>query len=172
MTVEEVAVEVTPKYVSPLSDPIVSGKLLSRAMKLIKKAHGAKAVRRGVPECTKLIRKGKKGILILAADIFPVDLIAHLPVLAEENEIFYAFVPSRAELGVALSSKRAVSAIYVMEPTEDSVHAELYKSFKDGLEVVHPFMGSGKRALEADPAAEEEQPKKKKKKVKSAEVEA
>jgi len=37
----------------------------------------------------------------LAADVTPVDVISHIPVLCEESGIPYIFVRSRMELGVA-----------------------------------------------------------------------
>lgn len=69
-------------------------------------ASSGKIVRRGVKEVGKSIRRNEKGyvcttleviprVLVLAADIFPVDVISHLPVLAEENSIPYVFVSSR-----------------------------------------------------------------------------
>eukprot|EP00435_Cladocopium_sp_Y103_P073303 s106_g43.t1 len=71
-------------YVSPLADPLIADKLLDRALKLLKKAISEKQTRRGVPECTKAMRKGQKGICFLAADIYPMDVFAHVPLLAEE----------------------------------------------------------------------------------------
>eukprot|EP00438_Fugacium_kawagutii_P033310 Skav219639 [mRNA] locus=scaffold628:287867:298463:- [translate_table: standard] len=53
-------------YVSPLADPLIADKLLDRALKLLKKAISEKQTRRGVPECTKAMRKGQKGICFLA----------------------------------------------------------------------------------------------------------
>eukprot|EP00408_Alexandrium_pacificum_P026803 CAMPEP_0171204488 /NCGR_PEP_ID=MMETSP0790-20130122/26067_1 /TAXON_ID=2925 /ORGANISM="Alexandrium catenella, Strain OF101" /LENGTH=95 /DNA_ID=CAMNT_0011669991 /DNA_START=92 /DNA_END=375 /DNA_ORIENTATION=- len=66
-------------YVSPIANPIITDKLLDRALKLLKKAVSEKKTKRGVPECTKALRKGFKGIVFLAADIFPMDVFAHVP---------------------------------------------------------------------------------------------
>ena len=79
------------------------------------------------------IRKGEKGyvelyffriivggdtsefarLLILAADINPIDIISHLPVLSEEAQIPYVFVASKEELGHASSTKRPTSCVMV-----------------------------------------------------------
>jgi H/ACA ribonucleoprotein complex subunit 2 len=83
-----------------------------------------------VKEVVKGIRKGEKGcavyalctpnanrihfsLLILAADITPIDIIAHLPVLSEEAQIPYVFVPSKEELGQASATKRPTSCVMV-----------------------------------------------------------
>lgn len=52
-------------------------------------------------------------LLILAADINPMDIISHLPVLAEEAQIPYVFVTSKEELGHASSTKRPTSCVMV-----------------------------------------------------------
>ena len=52
-------------------------------------------------------------LLILAGDINPIDIISHLPVLSEEAQIPYVFVPSKEELGHASSTKRPTSCVMV-----------------------------------------------------------
>ena len=54
-----------------------------------------------------------KSLLIIAADISPIDIISHLPVLSEEAQIPYVFVPSKEELGHASSTKRPTSCVMV-----------------------------------------------------------
>lgn len=51
--------------------------------------------------------------MILAADINPIDIISHLPVLSEEAQIPYIFVASKEELGHASSTKRPTSCVMV-----------------------------------------------------------
>src|SRR5690606_10973233 len=70
---------------------------------------GAKArvLRRGVKEVVKYLRKLPstpaastkeaplpQGFVILAADISPMDVISHLPVLCEDHSVPYVFVKS------------------------------------------------------------------------------
>lgn len=52
-------------------------------------------------------------ILILAADITPIDIISHLPVMCEDAQIPYVFVPSKEELGHASATKRPTSCVMV-----------------------------------------------------------
>ena len=40
-----------------------------------------------------------KGIVIIAADISPIDFLSHLPILCEDKGIPYMYVKSRAEVG-------------------------------------------------------------------------
>lgn len=69
----------------------------------------------------KAIRKGdtakaeadSPGVVVLAADISPMDVISHIPVLCEDHNIPYIYVTSRAELGAAGNTKRPTSVVMV-----------------------------------------------------------
>ncbi|KAI0352929.1 hypothetical protein OH77DRAFT_1438402 [Trametes cingulata] len=98
---------------SPIAQPLAQKKLLKKLHKTIKKASKQRQVKRGVKEVVKAIRKGEKGLLILAADITPIDIISHLPVMAEDAGIPYVFVPSKEELGHASATKRPTSCVMV-----------------------------------------------------------
>lgn len=50
---------------------------------------------------------------MLAADITPVDIISHLPVLSEDAGVPYVFVTSKEELGHASATKRPTSCVMV-----------------------------------------------------------
>jgi len=104
---------VLPEDLSPIAHPLAQGKLVKKLHRTVKKASKARQVKRGVREVVKGIRKGDKGLLILAADINPIDIISHLPVLSEEAQIPYVFVASKEELGHASSTKRSTSCVLV-----------------------------------------------------------
>ncbi|KAJ7433850.1 RNA-binding protein [Mycena galericulata] len=108
---EEIVIPI--EDLSPLAHPLAQKKLLKKLHKTIKKASKARQVKRGVKEVVKGIRKGEKGLLILAADINPIDIISHLPVLSEEAQIPYIFVSSKEELGNASSTKRPTSCVMI-----------------------------------------------------------
>jgi len=133
-------------YLSPLADsergggPIIEGKLLSRVQKLVKKAAaGKKQLRRGVPECVKSIRKDQKGVVLIAGDIYPPDIAAHVPILCEEKDVPYAFVRTRKDLGDAVNSRRAVSLVLVNRPKKDDENLrKTYDQVEEGLRAVNP----------------------------------
>ena len=83
-----------------------------------------KTLKRGVKEVVKALRKSPPsgptnqsfpGVVILAGDISPMDVISHIPVLCEDVNVPYIFVTSRAELGAAGSTKRPTSVVMVTE---------------------------------------------------------
>eukprot|EP00962_Isochrysis_galbana_P053023 scaffold24495_cov111-Isochrysis_galbana.AAC.1 len=114
--VDEDDEDVGPKkqlLLSPIANPLAGKKLTKKALKTIKKASGAKSIRRGVKEVVKAIKKDIKGLCIIAGNISPLDVIAHVPILCEEKSIPYVYVPSKEELGQASLTKRPTSIVLV-----------------------------------------------------------
>lgn len=52
-------------------------------------------------------------LCIIAGDISPIDVITHLPVLCEESEIKYIYVPSKDDLGSSALTKRPTSCVLI-----------------------------------------------------------
>lgn len=124
--------------VNVISHPLASKKSTKKAHKLVKKAASAKHIRRGVKEVVKGIRKGEQGLAILAGDIYPVDVISHLPLLMEEKNIPYVFVPSKQDLGAAASTKRPTSCVLIKTPKKDFEGQEFYDSLMKEAKAYDP----------------------------------
>jgi len=58
-------------------------------------------VRKGTNETTKAIERGQAKLVIIAEDVEPPEVVAHLPLLCEERKIPYVFVPSKEKIGTA-----------------------------------------------------------------------
>jgi len=56
-------------------------------------------VRKGTNETTKAIERGRAKLVVIAEDVDPPEVVAHLPLLCEERKIPYVFVPSKEKLG-------------------------------------------------------------------------
>jgi H/ACA ribonucleoprotein complex subunit 2 len=82
----------------------------------------------------KAVRKGEKGVVIIAGDIFPVDVISHLPVLCEDAGIPYIYVKSKAELGAAAATKRPTSTVMIATKTKGFEGGD---KLKDALSEIH-----------------------------------
>ena len=72
-------------------------------------------VRKGSNEVTKLIERGQAKLVVMALDVEPPEILAHLPMLCEEKQIPYTYVPSRDELGKAAGLKVTTAAIAITE---------------------------------------------------------
>jgi len=114
------------KAVNVISKPLANKKSTKKLHKLVKKASSVKHIRRGVKEVVKGVRKGEKGLCILAGDIYPLDVYSHLPVLLEESDVPYLFVPSKQDLGAAASTKRPTSCVLVRTPKKEFEAQDLY----------------------------------------------
>ncbi|KAG7400438.1 snoRNA-binding protein [Phytophthora boehmeriae] len=126
------------KHVSVIAKPLANKKQTKRAYKVVKKATKVKGIKRGVKEVVKGIRKGEKGVCIIAGDISPVDVISHIPVLCEENDIPYIFTPSKVDLGASALSKRPTSCILIT-PSKAGFNAqEAYDELLEEVKQVQP----------------------------------
>eukprot|EP00062_Callorhinchus_milii_P017737 gi/632970460/ref/XP_007901665.1/ PREDICTED: H/ACA ribonucleoprotein complex subunit 2 [Callorhinchus milii] len=99
--------------VNAIAQPLASRKLSKKLYKCVRKAAKLKHIRRGVKEVQKFINKGEKGIVVLAGDTLPIDVYSHLPILCEDKDIPYAYIPSKSDLGAAAGSKRPTCAIMI-----------------------------------------------------------
>lgn len=125
-------------YNSPIATPLANDTLRSKILKLARHLNREKNLRRGVKDVVKSIKKGAKGVVIIAADVTPVDVISHIPVLCEDRGIPYIFVRSRMELGVAAETKKPTSVI-LMQPTKTESLAEKFNKLHEKILKNHPF---------------------------------
>jgi large subunit ribosomal protein L7Ae len=58
-------------------------------------------IRKGTNETTKAIERAQAKLVIIAEDVDPPEVVAHLPLLCEERKIPYIFVPSKEKIGTA-----------------------------------------------------------------------
>jgi len=78
------------------------------------------SVRKGTNETTKAIERGQARLVIIAEDVEPPEVVAHLPILCEERKTPYVFVPSKAKLGSAVGIDVPSAAVCIVEPGDAS----------------------------------------------------
>ena len=76
--------------------------LVNPILEAIRVASSSGKVKKGTNEATKAVERGTSKLLVIAEDVDPPEVVAHLPILCDEQGAAYAFVPSKAELGKAL----------------------------------------------------------------------
>ncbi|KAK7431980.1 hypothetical protein QQZ08_001600 [Neonectria magnoliae] len=122
--VEELPLE---KTIVSFAIPVADEKGMKKVYKTIRKAAKNNTLKRGVKEVVKTLRKSPPsapgytsfpGVVVIAGDISPADVISHLPVLCEDHNVPFIFVTSRAELGAAAKTKRPTSVVMIMEKAE------------------------------------------------------
>jgi large subunit ribosomal protein L7Ae len=75
-------------------------------------------VRRGTNETTKSIERGNTKLVIIAENVEPAEVVAHLPILCEERNTPYIFVPSKEQLGASLGMDVGSAAATILDPGE------------------------------------------------------
>jgi len=129
--------------INVICKPLADKKSTKKLHKLVKKST-KHMIRRGVKEVVKGIRKGERGLAILAGDIFPIDVVSHLPVLLEEANVPYLFVPSKQDLGLAANTKRPTSCVLIKDPRTSTKGAAAF----DALDIYDAML---EQAKEYDP---------------------
>ncbi|KAL3748686.1 hypothetical protein ACJRO7_009858 [Eucalyptus globulus] len=116
---------------APIAKPLAGKKLGKRTLKLVRRAAEQKCLKRGVKEVVKSIRRGHKGLCVIAGNISPIDVITHVPILCEENDISYIYVPSKEDLANAGATKRPTCCVLVLtKPTKGELGPEEQEKLK------------------------------------------
>jgi large subunit ribosomal protein L7Ae len=110
--------------------------LVNKTYEIIEIARDSGKVRKGSNEVTKLIERSQAKFVVMAEDIQPEEILAHIPILCEEKNIPFAYVPSKQELGNAAGLTVPTSAVAVLE----------YGKSKIMLEGLVKKLGGGKKS--------------------------
>ncbi|KDP20049.1 hypothetical protein JCGZ_05818 [Jatropha curcas] len=116
---------------SPIAKPLAGKKLSKKTLKLVRKAAEHKCLKRGVKEVVKSIRRGHKGLCVIAGNISPIDVITHVPILCEESDIPYIYVSSKEDLANAGATKRPTCCVLVLtKPPKGDIGQEEQEKLK------------------------------------------
>ena len=89
--------------------------LVSPILEAVRMAMQSGKVRKGTNEATKAIERGISKLVVIAEDVEPPEVVAHLPILCDEQGAAYAFVPSKQELGKALGIDITSAAAAILD---------------------------------------------------------
>jgi len=88
--------------------PLADADLTIALLDLIQHATNYKQTKKGANEATKTLNRGISEMIIMAADAEPIEILLHLPLLCEDKNVPYVFVPSKVALGRACGVSRPV----------------------------------------------------------------
>ncbi len=94
--------------------------IADKAYQLVQVARDSGKVRKGTNESTKAVERAVAKLVLIAEDVDPPQVVAHLPVLCEERKISYLFVPSKLDLGRAAGIDVGCAAVTVLDAGEAS----------------------------------------------------
>jgi large subunit ribosomal protein L7Ae len=147
----------------------VTPEIMERAYETVKLAKEDGKLRKGANEATKAVERGIAKLLVIALDVDPPEIVAHLPLLSEDKKITYVYVDSKKKLGEAAGIDVSTSAVAVVEagkgkPLLDEVLAKIATlRLKAAPEAVKeaPKEEAPKVALKKEEEKPKEKPKKK-----------
>ena len=92
--------------------------LVSAVYEAVRLAKQSGKVRKATNETTKSIERGTSRLTVIAEDVEPPEVVAHLPILCEERNTAYIFVPSKQQLGASLGIDVGSAAATILEAGE------------------------------------------------------
>lgn len=110
----------------PIADAAMSQEILD----LIQSASHYRQLKKGANEATKALNRGTAEVVVLAADTAPLAILLHIPLLSEDKNTPYVYVPSKIALGRACVSHLSEPDCFVLPFLEFArrVHARDSKS--------------------------------------------
>ena len=96
----------------------VEKEIIEASYEALKIASKTGSIRKGTNETTKSVERGNAKIVMIAGDVDPPEVVAHLPILCEERKIPFLFVPSKSQLGSAIGIDVPSAAVCITESGE------------------------------------------------------
>ena len=93
----------------------VPKELADQVYSAVETARDSGKLRKGTNETTKAVERAQAVLVVIAEDIEPAEIVAHLPPLCDEKKIPYIYVPSKRELGSAAGINVPTAAIAIAE---------------------------------------------------------
>jgi large subunit ribosomal protein L7Ae len=104
----------------------VPDELKQEALKILEKARDTGKTKKGANETTKAIERNTARLVLIANDVQPPEIVAHLPLLCEEKGIPYVVCGTKGDIGKALGLEVQTSSAGI-------TNAGSAKSDLDGL---------------------------------------
>ena len=114
--------------------PLADADLTRQIFGVCEQAVLLKKLKRGANEATKSLNRDIAEVVVLAADATPLEIILHLPLLCEDKNVPYIFVPSMAELGQACGTSRNVIACALIKRFNDNALDDQIQQLKLDIE--------------------------------------
>lgn len=89
--------------------------LSDKAYSAAEMARDGGKIKKGTNEVTKAVERGDAAMVIMAVDVDPPEILAHMPALCEERKVPYVYVPSKAELGNAIGLEKPTASIAIVD---------------------------------------------------------
>ncbi len=114
--------------------------VVDKALQLVQAARDSGKVKKGTNETTKAVERGFAKLVLIAEDVEPPQVVAHIPILCEERKIPFLYIPTKLELGRSAGIDVGSAAISVLDPGEAS------KALKELTDTAEQLKKSGAKS--------------------------
>jgi large subunit ribosomal protein L7Ae len=90
--------------------------LVEKAYQLVEMARDTGKLRKGTNEVTKMVERGDAALVVMAEDVTPEEILAHMPILCEDKGIPYTYVPLKQDLGMACGLGKPTASVAILSP--------------------------------------------------------
>jgi large subunit ribosomal protein L7Ae len=94
------------------------GEIADKALQLVQIARETGKLRVGTNEVTKASERAEAKLVVMAEDVDPIEILAHIPMLCEEKRIPYVYVPKKQRLGQSAGLSKSAASVAVVEAGE------------------------------------------------------
>ena len=93
--------------------------LSNKILEVVEKVKESGKICKGTNEVTKQVERGLAKLVVMAEDVSPEEILAHMPLLCEEKEVPYCYVPTREELGNTIELEVGSAAVAIIDPGKE-----------------------------------------------------
>jgi len=86
------------------------------AYEALKIASETGKIKKGTNETTKSIERGRAKLVVVAENVEPPEIVAHLPLLCDERKAPYVYVPDKRRIGAAVDLSVSAAAATIEDP--------------------------------------------------------
>ncbi|KAL0230285.1 hypothetical protein PCE1_003846 [Barthelona sp. PCE] len=125
---------------SPIAHPLAAAESKNAKLtyKVTKYSAQGKFCIRGLKAVTRAIkRRSHQGLVVIAGNIAPMDVITHLPALCRSYNIPFVFVPSKEDLAKYSKVRNSVSVVFIPTFNEDYLEGKPAKRFNKLLKAIN-----------------------------------
>lgn len=108
--------------------PLADAELEKEVLDLLTECEKVKQSKRGANEVTKAINRNMAEFIMIAADVIPIEIVLHLPVLCEDKGVPFVWVSTREKIGKACGLPRPVTAAAVLSNEQSHLSGRIRKT--------------------------------------------
>ncbi|BFZ61575.1 RNA binding protein snu13 [Saitoella coloradoensis] len=118
---------------NPKAFPLADAQLSQQILDLVQQASHYKQLKKGANEATKTLNRGIAEFIVMTADTEPIEILLHLPLLCEDKNVPYVFVPSKSALGRACGVTRPVISCSITTNEASELRTQI-QTIKNAIE--------------------------------------